>query len=133
MREFVPAPVRNASLQVDDHGQTLVVGPAATEQLKTAAVNSATAASPDSTERSSSPYSTMSPKQRSMTIWKRISPGMLPETTATPQPTTLETHSYDAERIEPTDFTHHLKKTDFAEYTEAALRGMQHIKAAAKK
>lgn len=58
---------------------------------------------------------------------------MLPETSTTPQSTTAETHAYNTTLIEPVDFTHHLKKTDFAEYTEAALRGMQHIKAAAKK
>jgi len=35
--------------------------------------------------------------------------------------------------VQPTDFTHHLKKTDFAAYTEASLRHMHHIKAAQKK
>jgi hypothetical protein len=69
----------------------------------------------------------------SMTIWKKISPGMLPDTSATPMSTSAEAHSYDPSLVQPTDFTHHLKKTDFAAYTEASLRHMHHIKAAQKK
>lgn len=59
--------------------------------------------------------------------------GMLPDTSATPLATTAEAHKFEPALVEPTDFTHHLKKTDFSEYTEAALRHMHHIKAAAKK
>lgn len=122
-----------AATQVDEYGQPLVLGPPA---LATTAVN-IRAANPDNTANSSSSccslYTTMPAMARSMAIWKRISPGMLPGTSATPKSTTGEAHTYDPSLLEPVDFTHHLRKTDFAEYTEATLRGMQHIKAAAKK
>ena len=69
-----------------------------------------------------------------MTIWKRISPGMLPNTSHTPQSTYNSSHGPVPQELQETmDFTHHLKKTDFAEFTECKLRHMHHIQAAAKK
>jgi hypothetical protein len=57
---------------------------------------------------------------------------MLPGTSATPQSTTAETHTFQAGLAEAPDATHHLKKTGFSEYTEAALRHMHHLHAAKK-
>jgi hypothetical protein len=58
---------------------------------------------------------------------------MMPDTTRTPPATTADAYAYEAHLLEPVDFTHHLKRTDFAEYTECKLRHMHHIAAAAKK
>lgn len=75
----------------------------------------------------------MTAAQRSMALWERVSPGMMPGTTKTPAATTAEAYAYYAAMLEPVDMTHHLKRTDFAEYTECKLRHMHHIQAAAKK
>lgn len=58
--------------------------------------------------------------------------GMLPGTSVTPQSTTAEAYAYPAGLAEAPDATHHLKQTDFSEYTEAALRHMHHLHQAKK-
>ncbi|KAF6266806.1 hypothetical protein COO60DRAFT_1632841 [Scenedesmus sp. NREL 46B-D3] len=67
-----------------------------------------------------------------MVIWKRIGPGMLPGSSAMPQSTSADAHTHQAGLAEAPDATHHLRKTDFSEYTEAALRCMHHLHAAKK-
>eukprot|EP00879_Flechtneria_rotunda_P016486 GHRR01017251.1.p1 GENE.GHRR01017251.1~~GHRR01017251.1.p1 ORF type:complete len:174 (-),score=63.67 GHRR01017251.1:2478-2999(-) len=128
-------------LQVDEHGNPLAIGPPAASALHmsmSGSSNDSTAKQqPQQQQGQASPtnstFAGMDATQRSLTIWKHVSPGMLPGTSTTPQTTTQETYAYEPEKNEATDFTHHLKKTDFAEYTECALRHMHHIKAAAKK
>jgi hypothetical protein len=78
-------------------------------------------------------YAGMAASQRSMALWQRVSPGMLPDTTKTPPATTAEAFAYEPALLEPLDVTHHLKRTDFADYVECRLRHMHHIAAAAKK
>lgn len=146
-------------MQVDENGHALAVGPpaaaaallAATTSASSTSAHGAALASTGTSNGSSSndqhgshtgtlkgshPSSSagnLAASQRSMALWERVSPGMMPDTTKTPPPTTAEAYTYEPERLEPVDFTHHLKRTDFAEYTECALRQMHHIKAAAKK
>jgi hypothetical protein len=132
--------------QVDKDGNPFAIGP----PTRDAALLSCTGASSSSTAQAhssdhgsthstrssnnrSSTYAGMNASQRSMTLWERVSPGMLPDTTRTPQATTAEAFADEAHLLEPVDFTHHLKRTDFAEYTECKLRHMHHIAAAAKK
>ncbi|WIA08944.1 hypothetical protein OEZ85_008361 [Tetradesmus obliquus] len=124
---------------VDKHGQPLAVGPPAAAAADSSAASSTTGQQQQQHINSSSSNScagvdngTMTSTQRSMVIWKRISPGMLPGTSATPQSTTAEAYAYPAGLAEAPDATHHLKKTDFSEYTEAALRHMHHLHQAKK-
>ncbi|GBF90171.1 hypothetical protein Rsub_03304 [Raphidocelis subcapitata] len=71
------------------------------------------------------------PGQRSMRIWARISPGMLPGTSATPESTAAAAFKHPGQQLlGAIDFTHHLKKTDFSEYVEARER--QHVSLKAK-
>ena len=95
------------------------------------AVSSNTHSTQGSSHRGSR-YAGMTASQRSMALWEKVSPGMMPDTTATPAATTDEAYRYEAGLLEPVDFTHHLKKTDFADYTECKLRHMHHLKAAAR-
>lgn len=74
----------------------------------------------------------MTAAQRSKHLWQKISPGMLPDTTKTPPATTADAYVHEQHLLEPVDWTHHLKKTDFAAYTEAALR-CKHAMSNAKK
>jgi hypothetical protein len=94
--------------------------------------NSTTTSARASTGRGND-YAGMTASQRSMALWERVSPGMLPDTTKTPPATTAEAYVYEPHLLEPVDATHHLKRTDFADYIECKLRHMQHIAAAAKK
>lgn len=116
-----------AFVQVDSKGNTLAASPSG-HKLSQTISNNTTGLHAEGTLLAS-----MSPTERSKTIWKRISPGMLPDTSSTPMSTSQEAFAYEPQLLERPDFTHHLKKTDFAEYTEVALRHMHHIQAAAKK
>lgn len=70
--------------------------------------------------------------QRSVNLWQRISPGMLPATTVLPLATSAEAYRWPAvNELEPVDLTHHLKRTDFADFTEAKLR--HHMQTASAK
>lgn len=69
--------------------------------------------------------------ERSMRIWKRVSPGMLPGSSLTPTSTNAATYApYPPEQLPRPDMTHHLRKTDFSEYVEARER--QHVALKAK-
>jgi len=133
--------IHSHALQVDQDGHLLAVGPPASAALLSATGASSTdshssAAPTSSTTHSSArgnSYAGMTASQRSMALWEKVSPGMMPDTTKTPPATTEEAYRYEPHLLEPVDFTHHLKRTDFAEYTECALRHMHHLKAAAKK
>ena len=73
--------------------------------------------------------------QRTFELWKRISPGMLPEFSSTPKTTNqLALLDWQADvHSDAIDRRHHLKKTDFGEYCEAALREKNQRKAAMRK
>jgi hypothetical protein len=58
-------------------------------------------------------FASLAPAARSMRIWARISPGMLPGTSATPESTNQAAYRGDVGAAP--DFTHHLRKTDFSE------------------
>jgi hypothetical protein len=73
-------------------------------------------------------YAAMTPAQRSMTIWKRICPGMMPDTAKTPNTTNADAYAWRPELNDKVDERHHLKKTDFTEYTEAAVKIMNRLK-----
>ena len=61
-----------------------------------------------------------------MVLWKRVSPGMLPDTSSTPLSTYAELHAAP-QQTEGLDTTHHLKRTDFA--GARAVRGERPSKA----
>jgi hypothetical protein len=113
-------------LQVDDKGGVVDATPA---------IDPAAAFKGQGTSHpaSTSPWAGLSQAERSMAIWKKISPGMLPGSSQTPSSMMKSAFVWEGELTEPKDLTHHLKKTDFSAYTEVALRHMHHIKAAAKK
>lgn len=102
---------------VDDRGEPLAMGaPCNYATSSTGNSNACTQSAPHACEG-------LAAAQRSMAIWKRISPGMLPSTSRTPVSTAAEAFTFTqpgaAEHI---DMTHHLRKTDFSAYTEAAVR-----------
>ncbi len=72
----------------------------------------------------------MTAPERSMTIWKRISPGMMPDTAKTPNTTNADAYAWRPELNDKVDELHHLKKTDFTEYTEVAVKIMNRLKEA---
>lgn len=135
---------------MDKDGRPLAVGPptrdaallsptgatsnsAGNSSSQTANIGSNNTHSTQNSTSKSNRYAGMTAHQRSMALWEKVSPGMMPDTTATPPATTDEAYRYEAHLLEPVDFTHHLKRTDFAEYTECKLRHMHHLKAAARK
>lgn len=132
--------------QVDKHGNPLAIGPptrdaamlsfnggrSSSSSAHTGADTKSTTSTQASTGRGNN-YAGMTASQRSMALWERVSPGMLPDTTKTPAATTAEAYVYEPHLLEPVDATHHLKRTDFADYIECKLRHMHHIAAAAKK
>jgi hypothetical protein len=121
--------VYTPSPQVDAQGRPLAVGPPAAAAALQSSMSGRSAGSSsgaghtvssssstnnrhstqNSTTRGNS-YEGMTASQCSMTLWERISPGMLPDTTKTPPATTAEAYVYEPELLEPLDFTHHLKK-----------------------
>lgn len=73
----------------------------------------------------------MTSTERSMHLWRRLSPGCVESTTKTPESTMHDHFQYDKNLnsvIDPLNETYHLKKTEFSEYTEVKLRVMHHIK-----
>jgi hypothetical protein len=93
---------------VSAEGATLIKGPPAAPTLPDAP--------PPPLPATAALYASLSAGERSLRIWKRISPGMLPGTSATPVSTNQSTYaSYPSELLEPVDMTHHLRKTDFSE------------------
>lgn len=140
----------SVQIQVDQHGQPLAIGPPTRDAalLSASGAGSSTAhasaaqtgnsssnnkhSTQGSTSRSST-YDGLTASQCSMALWEKVSPGMMPDTTKTPAATTAEAYAYEPHLQEAVDFTHHLKRTDFAEYTECKLRHMHQLQAAAKK
>jgi hypothetical protein len=145
--------------QVDEHGTPLAIGPPATASLEggslrplaaqasapkrslnsiqgstchASSVGSNSSNSSGSSQKAPD-YAAVTASQRSMALWERVSPGMMPGTTRTPAATTAAAYVWQAALLEPVDTTHHLRKTDFAEFIECKLRLMHHIAAAAKK
>jgi hypothetical protein len=58
----------------------------------------------------------LSPGARSLRLWGRVSQGMLPGTSATPQSTAAAAYAYPSkDLLEPVEATHHLRKTEFSE------------------
>jgi hypothetical protein len=64
-------------------------------------------------------WAAMAPEERTMRLWQRVSPGMMPGAgAATPKSTNQELHAPPAlvnGGVEKVDATHHLRRTDFAE------------------
>ena len=72
----------------------------------------------------------MDPVGRSMHLWRRLNPGCVEETTRLPRSTFTDHFGSKSGVLdaEVPDKTHHLKKTDFSEYTEVKLKIMQNLK-----
>lgn len=60
-----------------------------------------------------------------MQLWRRISPGMMPGTSATPVSTSQSAFGPSARPPPRVDRAHHKRKTDCSEYVEARAR--QHV------
>ncbi|KXZ41114.1 hypothetical protein GPECTOR_777g956 [Gonium pectorale] len=79
----------------------------------------------------------LTPTERSMTLWRRLNPGCVEQTTRMPK-STFRDHFRSGtapppgggpvEAVDVLDKTNHFRKTDFSEYTEVKLRLMQHLK-----
>ncbi|KAI8476480.1 MAG: hypothetical protein J3K34DRAFT_390201 [Monoraphidium minutum] len=84
------------------------------------------AAAPPPPHAAAAALANMSAAERSMQIWRRVSPGMMPGSSRTPQSSSKSAYvPYSPEQLSPLDGTHHLRKTDFSEYVEARER--QHV------
>lgn len=125
---------------VDERGRSLAVAsPLATPEstsVSSSAGGSSTAAAPQRPQLQHAKGlvdAGATPAQRTLELWQRVSPGMLPMPMAAPRATTAQAFAWPAGLIEPVDTTHHLKRTDFAAYVEARLRHNQRAAAAARK
>ncbi|MEW5316200.1 MAG: hypothetical protein WDW38_007584 [Sanguina aurantia] len=72
-------------------------------------------------------YEGLDAAQRSMHMWRRLNAGCVEATTKSPISTFQAHYQYTPERLEPTDFTRHLTKNDFTEYSEVKLKLMKHL------
>lgn len=123
---LVAAGPRPGYAWVDARGRTLLRGPpahapAATAPAATAPATTAATAATTATGA----LAALTPAERSMRIWRRVSPGMMPGTSATPESTSRAAFKHEAALLPRMDWTHHLKKTDFSAYVEARER--QHV------
>jgi hypothetical protein len=97
---------------VDARGRALAAGPPAA-----AAPPPPPPAPPgDAAAAAAQQYASLAPAERSMRIWRRVSPGMMPGANRTPASTAASAFvPYTPEQLGPADATHHLRKTDFSE------------------
>lgn len=67
-------------------------------------------------------YTKMQPVERSMYMWRRINAGCVESTTRWPNPTYKDHFPHDLSNAEKPDKRHHLKKTDFTDFTECKIK-----------